>query len=156
MLLCNDGNLLRSIRAPIKIVVVGPLADFAVARHAWFVGLQDDLQETVTVFGGLRTKLGSEAELNYAPGVQIRRTFPSFFDEIIHLKAPPSWTPEQAKVEMSKAVALARSSDLTILVLGEAQNMSGEAASRESLDLPGRENNFSKRLPRRTNRSYSF
>ena len=40
---------------------------------------------------------------------------------------------------MSKAVALARSSDLTILVLGEAQNMSGEAASRESLDLPGQE-----------------
>jgi len=40
---------------------------------------------------------------------------------------------------MSKAVTLARSSDLTILVLGEAQNMSGEAASRESLDLPGSE-----------------
>src|SRR5258706_16274318 len=40
---------------------------------------------------------------------------------------------------MSRAVNLARESDLTILVLGEAQNMSGEAASRESLDLPGRE-----------------
>jgi beta-glucosidase len=40
---------------------------------------------------------------------------------------------------MSKAVALASSSDLSILVLGEAQNMSGEAASRKSLDLPGQE-----------------
>jgi beta-glucosidase len=38
---------------------------------------------------------------------------------------------------LKKAVDLSRSSDLTVLVLGEAQNMSGEAASRESLELPG-------------------
>jgi beta-glucosidase len=139
VLLRNEGNLLPLNKSAYKkIAVVGPLADSQFDTLGSWV-FQDDLHETVTVFGGLRTKLGSQAELNYAPGVQIRRTFPSFFDEIIHLKAPPAWTPEQAKVEMSKAVALARSSDLTILVLGEAQNMSGEAASRESLDLPGRE-----------------
>jgi beta-glucosidase len=139
VLLRNEGNLLPLNKSGYKkIAVVGPLADSQLDTLGSWV-FQDDLQETVTVLGGLRTKLGSQAELNYAPGVQIRRTFPSFFDEIIHLKAPPAWTPEQAKVEMSKAVALARSSDLTILVLGEAQNMSGEAASRESLDLPGRE-----------------
>jgi len=36
-------------------------------------------------------------------------------------------------------VDLAGSSDLTILVLGETQQMSGESASRESLALPGNE-----------------
>jgi beta-glucosidase len=40
---------------------------------------------------------------------------------------------------MQKAVDLAGSSDLTILVLGELHDMSGEAASRQSLELPGRE-----------------
>jgi beta-glucosidase len=73
------------------------------------------------------------------PGVQISRKFPSFFDDIFKLKPVVPWTAEQAKAEMSKAVSLASASELTILVLGEAQNMSGEAASRDSLELPGRE-----------------
>ena len=38
---------------------------------------------------------------------------------------------------MRKAVDLASTSDLTVLALGEAQIMIGENASRESLDLPG-------------------
>ncbi|HXJ05642.1 MAG TPA: beta-glucosidase BglX [Candidatus Acidoferrum sp.] len=139
VLLRNEGHLLPLNKSAYKkIAVIGPLADSQIDTiGSW--AFQEDLPETVTVLAGLRNKLGSQAELSYAPGVQIRRTFPSFFDAIFHLKAAPVWTPEQAKDEMSKAVTLARSSDLTILVLGEAQNMSGEAASRESLDLPGRE-----------------
>ena len=39
----------------------------------------------------------------------------------------------------SKAVEAARDSDFTILVLGESQDMSGEAASRSNIDLPGRQ-----------------
>jgi beta-glucosidase len=49
------------------------------------------------------------------------------------------WTPERARKEMAEAVSLAKKSDLSIVVLGEAQNMSGEAASRESLELPGQQ-----------------
>ena len=41
--------------------------------------------------------------------------------------------------ELPRAVALAQASDVTVLVLGEAQNMIGEQASRSSLDLPGRQ-----------------
>src|SRR5258708_26904132 len=77
--------------------------------------------------------------MTYAAGVQMYRKFRSFFDDIFKLKPAVPWTAEQTKAEMSKAINLASSSDLTILVLGEAQNMSGEAASRASLDLPGRE-----------------
>src|SRR5258708_39747890 len=77
--------------------------------------------------------------MTYAAGVQMYRKFRSFFDDIFKLKPTVPWTAEQTKAEMSKAVNLASSSDLTILVLGEAQNMSDEAASRESLHLPGRD-----------------
>ena len=139
VLLRNEHSLLPLKKSAYKkIAVLGPLADSQVdALGSWV--FQDDLAETVTVLAGLRNKLGAQAELSYAPGVQIKRKIPSFFDAIFHLKPQPDWSPEQTKTEMSKAVGLADSSDLSILVLGEAQNMSGEAASRESLDLPGQE-----------------
>jgi beta-glucosidase len=41
--------------------------------------------------------------------------------------------------EFARAVALARASDVAVLVLGEAADMNGEAASRSTLDLPGRQ-----------------
>jgi beta-glucosidase len=44
---------------------------------------------------------------------------------------------EQA--EFARAVELARASDVAMLVLGEAADMNGEAASRSTLDLPGRQ-----------------
>jgi hypothetical protein len=46
-------------------------------------------------------------------------------------------TSEQAQREMKQAVDLAASSDSTVLVLGESQDVTGEAASRDSLELPG-------------------
>ena len=139
VLLRNEGSLLPLKKSAYKkIAVLGPLADSQADTLGSWV-FQQDLAETITVLAGLRNKLGAQADLSYAPGVQIRRKIPSFFDAIFNLKPQPVWTPEQSKGEMSKAVALANSCDLAILVLGEAQNMSGEAGSRESLDLPGDE-----------------
>ncbi len=139
VLLRNESSLLPLQKGAYKnIAVVGPLADSQRDILGSWV-FQHNLEETVTVLGGLREKLGSEAKLNYAPGVQIRRVFPSFFDEFFHTTPVADWSPLQAREEMAKAVNLAKSSELTVLVLGEAQDMSGEGASRESLDLPGEE-----------------
>lgn len=139
VLLRNEGPLLPLKKGAYKnIAVVGPLADSKRDIIGSWV-FQQDLEETVSVFGGLREKLGPQAKLTYAPGVQIRRVFPSFFDQIFRPAPVPVWTPQQTKDEFEKAVKLAKSSDLTILVLGEAQDMSGEGASRKSLDLPGAE-----------------
>jgi beta-glucosidase len=139
VLLRNEGNLLPLRKSGYsKIAVVGPLADSQVdTLGSW--AFQDDVTETVTVLAGLRNKVGSQAQVTFVPGVEISRTFPSPFDQIFGSKPRTPWTPEQAKAELKKAVDLAGSSDLTILVLGEAQDMSGEAASRESLALPGEE-----------------
>jgi beta-glucosidase len=139
VLLRNEGNLLPlQPAAHKKIAVIGPLADSQLdTLGSW--AFQQDLPETVTVLNGLRTKLGSQVDIFYAPGAQLYRHFPSFFDQIIHIAPITPWTPEQSQAELAKAVNLASESDLTILVLGEAQNMSGEAASRDSLDLPGQQ-----------------
>jgi beta-glucosidase len=139
VLLRNEGGLLPLKKSGYtNVAVIGPLADSQLdTLGSW--AFQQDLKETVTILGGLRDKLGPQVKLTYTPGVQIYRKFRSFFDDIFKLKPAVPWTAEQTKAEMSKAVTLASGSDLTILVLGEAQNMSGEAASRASLDLPGRE-----------------
>ncbi len=139
VLLRNEGNLLPFRKSGYtNVAVIGPLADSKMDILGPWV-FQYDLNETVTVLSGLRNKLGTETNLNYAPGAQISRKFPSFFDNILHLKPEEPWSLDKAKREISNAVDLANSSDLTILVLGEAQNMIGEAASRESLDLPGQQ-----------------
>jgi beta-glucosidase len=139
VLLRNEGNLLPlSKTAYKKVAVLGPLADSQIDTIGpW--AIRPDVQETVTVLAGIRNKLGSQAEVHYAPGVQIVRKFPSFFDDLLRIPPVKLWSADQAKDEMSKAVNLASSSDLTVLVLGESQNMIGESASRESLDLPGQE-----------------
>ncbi|CAN5678227.1 hypothetical protein BH10ACI4_BH10ACI4_03500 [soil metagenome] len=118
--------------------MLGPLADSKLDTLGPWT-FQYDLPETVTVLEGLRAKLGSQTQIDYAPGAQLFRKFPSFFDAIAQLKPITPWTTQEAKSELDKAVALASASDLTILVLGEAQNMAGEAASRDSLDLPGQQ-----------------
>jgi len=139
VLLRDEGGLL-----PLKagqyhrIAVIGPLADSKIdTLGSW--SFQDDLPETVTVLEGLRNKLGSAATIEYTQGVQISRKFPSPFAALFPEPHQPVWTQAQANEEIQKAVTLAQSSDLAVLVLGEAQNMSGESASRESLRLPGRE-----------------
>jgi len=139
ILLRNENGLLPLKKeAYKKIAVVGPLADTKLdTLGPW--AFQQNLSETVTVLEGLRSELGTSAQISSAAGVQILRTFPSFFDKIDHTIHPPAWSAEQQDQEIQKAVDLAGSSDLTILVLGETHDMSGEAASRQSLDLPGRE-----------------
>jgi beta-glucosidase len=139
VLLRNEGSLLPLKKdGHKKIAVIGPLADSQVdTLGPW--AFQFDLPETVTILAGVKSALGSRAEVNYAQGVHIQRKFPSFFDPIMHIPPEIPWTDAQSKDEFSKAIQLASSSDLALLVLGEQQKMSGEAASRDSLDLPGDE-----------------
>jgi beta-glucosidase len=48
-------------------------------------------------------------------------------------------TPDQAEAAFQAAVSTARNADVVVMVLGENADMAGEAASRASLDLPGRQ-----------------
>ena len=88
---------------------------------------------------GLRSRLGEQTEVRYAPGIRpAQRVFPSMFDMFPgNTPADPSDFDDEA--ELTRAVDLARDSDLAIVVLGEWQQMIGEAASRSSLELPGRQ-----------------
>ena len=137
VLLRNEGGLLP-LDAAGSIAVIGPLADSKRdTLGPWCFDF--DLDETVTILEGLRRRVGDAVEISYAPGVRpSQRTFPSLFD-MFGGNAPQDPEGFDDDAELARAVELARSSDVAVVVVGEWQNMIGEAASRSELDLPGRQ-----------------
>ena len=140
VLLRNDGNLLPLTKGDSKvssIAVIGPLADSKRdMRGPWT--LADDSKTAITFVEGLREKVGPGVKIDYAQGVDIGRAYPSIF-ALFAGPRPAAWSEAQKRDEFEKAVVLARSSDLVVLVLGEHEEMSGEAASHSTIDLPGRQ-----------------
>jgi beta-glucosidase len=116
VLLRNEGGLLPVATPPRKVAVLGPLADApAEMRGPWaFVGQPEDM---VPILAGLQAAW-PESEIRHAKGVEITAAEPA---------------------DLDGAVALADWADLVVLCLGEYAEMSGEAASRARLDLPGRQ-----------------
>lgn len=139
VLLRNQNGVLPLKRDAVKsLAVIGTLAD----SQADIVGswaMSGDSKQAVTILQGLRNKLGAAARVDFAPGVQLKRTIPSMFDMFFPPPKVEPWDEARANQEIDKAVALARGADAAVLVLGEMQSMSGEAASRVSMDLPGRQ-----------------
>jgi beta-glucosidase len=137
VLLRNEGGLLP-LASPGSIAVIGPLAD---SRRdtlgPW--AFDFDLDETVTVLEGIRNRAGAGVEVGYAPGIRpAYRTFPSMFDMFAgNTPVDPVGFDDEA--ELARAVSLAGAADVALVVLGEWQNMIGEAASRSSLEFPGRQ-----------------
>ena len=109
----NEGALplSKSLR---RIAVIGPLADDRDAPLGCWRALGDP-RDAVTVLEGVRKKVPN-AEVLYAKGCDVRSEDRSGFEE---------------------AVEAARKAEAVVLVVGESADMSGEAASRAYLDLPG-------------------
>ncbi|SMO63506.1 beta-glucosidase BglX [Fodinibius sediminis] len=115
VLLKNENNLLPLSRDISELAVIGPLADNQQELlGSWSAA--GDADDNVTVLEGIRQKLGGETAIHYRRGSDITGTSADQFDE---------------------AVQAAEQAEVAIVVLGEEALMSGEAASRATLDLPG-------------------
>lgn len=140
VLLRNEGNVLPLAKDDSKIssiAVIGPLADSKRdMRGPWSIA--DDVKSAVTVLEGIRAKVGPRVKVEFAQGVDIARVHPSPF-AILTGPRPAAWSEAQKREEFEKAVSLARSSDFVVMVLGEHEEMSGEAASQSTIELPGRQ-----------------
>ena len=137
VLLRNEGGLLPLAKTLQRVAVIGPLANSQEATEgSWMVF--GHTPAAVTILEGIRLKLPG-ASVDYAPGPFIRRDITSFFDDMMPGNKVPEQTPEQAEVAFQAALATARSAELVVMVLGENADMAGEAASRASFDLPGRQ-----------------
>ena len=137
VLLRNEGHILPLAKNLKKVAVIGPLADSMEATEgSWMVF--GHTPAAVTVLAGIRARLPG-ANVEFAPGPDIRRDIGSFFEEMLPGTKKDVETPEQAEAAFQVAVAVARLADVVVMVLGENADMAGEAASRASLDLPGRQ-----------------
>lgn len=116
VMLKNGEGILPLAAVAQRLAVIGPLADAsAEMRGPWWGAA--GLEGHVTVVAGLRGLL-PEARILHAPGVEIEG------DNLLGI-------PE--------ALDLCGQADAILLCLGEAATMSGEAASRAHLGLPGRQ-----------------
>jgi beta-glucosidase len=119
VMLKNDRETLPLASTLRRLAVLGPLADApAEMRGPWWGAT--DADGHVSVVAGLRGIL-PQSQVLHAPGVGI----------------------ESADVSgIAAALGLCASADAILLCLGEAASMSGEAASRAHLGLPGKQREF--------------
>jgi beta-glucosidase len=121
VVLTNSG-VLPLAAATQRMAVIGPMAVARADMHGpWSaVGTEDP----VTIFEGLRAAMPN-CEIVFAEGVGIGGTDAEGFRE---------------------ALARCRWAEVTLMCLGEAAALSGEAASRANPDLPGRQRQLAEAL----------
>ncbi len=119
VMLKNAAEVLPLVSPGLRLALLGPLADAsAEMRGPWWGAAPPEGH--VTVRGGLSAMLG-EDRVVYARGVQIDG------DDMSGIAA---------------ALAACGRADAILLCIGEAATMSGEAASRAHLGLPGKQREF--------------
>jgi beta-glucosidase len=142
VLLRNENRALPLSKNLKKVAVIGPLADSKQEiEGGWTVeGLFSPgggKSHPVTVLAGIKNKLGPNAQVTLVAGPMPARLYPGFMDAFSGRKPAPPPTPEEIADWIVKAKAAAAEADVVIAVMGETASMSGEAASRSTLDLPG-------------------
>jgi beta-glucosidase len=125
VLLKNEGNVLP-LDPSRKTAVIGPLAknQHDMLGPWWGRGADTD---AVSVLDGIRAR---NPDATYAEGCKVSNL------------EPPDYDPSQdcaSDAGFADAVATAEAADQVVLALGESREMSGEAAARSEIDLPGRQ-----------------
>lgn len=124
VLLKNERETLPLDKFRGTIAVIGPLADSQKDMIGSWSG-DGSATDAVTLLTGIRAKAAPGVQVTYAKGCEIDGNSDAGFAE---------------------ALAAARKADVVIVAVGESAEMSGEAASRSSLDLPGRQLDLVKAL----------
>jgi beta-glucosidase len=144
VLLKNENNLLPLDKNTKTIAVIGPLAnDKADQLGSWVA--QGRGADAIAPLEGIKAQ-AKNTEVLYAKGVDI-----DYFGKSPDIGAPvaapaPSTATGVADVSapagpsgIEDAVRAAQKADVVVMFLGELAGMTGEASSRASLDLPGKQ-----------------
>jgi beta-glucosidase len=124
VLLKNDHSTLPLDPAK-NTAVIGPLGDDGHAMLGPWWGTGRD-QDAVTPLNGIKAQ--SSGTTTFVQACSLPHTEPPQYDPAADCPAGPGF---------DQAVAAANAADQVVLALGESREMSGEAASRTTLDLPG-------------------
>ena len=135
VLLKNDRGTLPLAPGIARLAVIGPLADDKPEMMGNWTG-DGRADDVVTVLQGIRAAVSPATTVTFAKGVDL---------DVKMLGTPPA-AGAAADAAIEQAVKVATDADATVLVVGETGAMSGEASSRASLDLPGRQLDLVKRI----------
>ena len=113
VLLRNDGNLLP-LAPTAKIALIGPFANARTDLNGPWVVYGDNAQ-AINLSTGLSEGMAGRGSLTVLPGSGVEK-------------------PLAGGIEA--AVAAARNADVVVLEIGESENMSGEAQSRDEITVP--------------------
>jgi len=114
VLLQNDGILPLARDGASKIALIGPFAedrDNLLGPWAFY----GDREKVVDIASGIRSALVDPSRLTISRGCEVETILPD---------------------GIAKAVESAKAADVVILTLGEGQDMSGEAQSRTTIEIP--------------------
>ncbi|MBV8855437.1 MAG: beta-glucosidase BglX [Acidobacteria bacterium] len=154
VLLKNERDTLPFRKDVRTVAVVGPLADDPRAIIGSWAG-DGRAQDSLTLLQGVKAKVSPRTKVIYEKGIAVEgRGVMGNYDapppnpsaaggtnvaaageiDPARLAATPA-----APDSVERAVRAARDADVVVVAVGETADMSGEAASRTSLDLPGRQ-----------------
>ena len=126
VLLKNQNQLLPLKKHGQKIALIGALAsDKTSPLGNWRTAAKDNT--AVSVLEGMQVYTGNQ--LTYAKGADVSIGQTKFVDEVKINTTDKS--------EFPQAIAVAKTADVVVMVLGEVGYQSGEARSRTELGLPG-------------------
>ncbi|MDC1355268.1 beta-glucosidase BglX [Flavobacteriaceae bacterium] len=126
VLLKNENQLLPLKKQGQKIALIGALAsDKTSPLGSWRIAAKDNT--AVSVLEGMQAYTGNQ--LTYAKGADVSLGQTKFIDELKINTTDRS--------EFPQAIAVAKTADVVVMVLGEVGYQSGEARSRTDLGLPG-------------------
>jgi beta-glucosidase len=133
VLLKNDNQVLP-LRANQKIALIGPLAnDKSNMLGTWSINA--NASASIGVFDGFKSRPGIGSKVMYAKGANLSDD-PVFAAKINVFGEKISIDSRSPQELLAEALTVAAASDVIVAVVGEASEMSGEAASRSNLDIP--------------------
>jgi beta-glucosidase len=143
VLLKNEKQALP-LKKKQRVALIGPLAnDKSNMLGTWAVS--GDPQMSVPVLQGVQSKTSTSTLVSYAKGANITDdTSLAKRANVFGLRVDIDKRTPDAMLE--EALAIAKSSDVVVAVVGEASEMSGEAASRADITLPASEQKLLKAL----------
>ncbi|GDX44290.1 glycosyl hydrolase [Bacteroidota bacterium] len=127
-----------------SIALIGPLAnDRSNMLGTWAVS--GDPQKSVSVLEGMKNVGGNTLKIQYAKGANITDD-PNIARQANVFGMRVEIDKRHPDEMLQEALSLARQSDVVVAVVGEASEMSGEAASRSDITLPASEQKLLKAL----------
>jgi beta-glucosidase len=121
MVLLKNSNNVLPLRKEQKVAFVGPLVNDDWNIIGSWAASGDRSGFAVSVQEGVNKIVTDKSKVTFDKGVEIV---------------------DQRRDMMQKAIDNARKADVIVAVMGEFENMSGEAASRTNIDLPGIQKEF--------------